>query len=279
MKERRLTVVPTGGLANRMRAIASAYALCKATNRNLKIIWQRNGELNASFSDLFKADGLVDIVEINPILFQFYYESPRKKNLFLPQILHLFSGRHWIYFINEKNAFMTEDYFLEVAQKEIKHINVMTCYPFYDRFDQEIVNKLFQPSLKVEKRIKEILKNAVPDIAIQIRRTDHTWAIENSPTSMFEKFMEKEISNNPDITIFLATDDQEIKNLFKAKYGKNIIFNPIKASRDNTEGMIDGAAELFIMSRCKKIYGSYNSSYSFFASLFGPSELIVVKQN
>lgn len=278
MTDKLLTVIPTGGLANRMLAVASAYSLSKATNRSLKIIWQKKAELNASFCDLFKHESLFDIEEINPFLYALYYDAPRKRNLFLPKFLHELSSRIWIYFINEKTSYMTDEYFLDIAQKGKKHINIMSCYPFYEKFNQEIINKIFKPSLKVEARIMEILNDSIPDKAIQIRRTDHRWSIENSPTSLFEKIMDKEISQNPNIKFFLATDDQEIKNSFKTKYGSNLIYNPRKASRNNTEGMIDGAAEMFIMSRCKQIYGSYNSTYSYFASLIGGTELKVVKK-
>lgn len=278
MNDKQLTVIPTGGLANRMLAIASAYCLSKATNRNLKIIWQKKAELNASFYDLFKDESHFDIREINPFLYALYYDSPRKKNLFVPKILHGLSSRMWIYFINGKNSYMTDEYFLDIAQKSVENINIMSCYPFYDEFNTEILNKIFKPSLKVEARIKEILNNNIPEKAIQIRRTDHSWSIENSPLSLFEKIMDKEISQNSNIKLFLATDDQEIKNALATKYRNNLIYNPIKASRDNIEGMIDGAAEMFIMSKCKQIYGSYNSTYSYFASLIGDVELTVVKK-
>jgi hypothetical protein len=59
-----LVLRPVGGLCNRMLAIASAIQLAKDSNKSLKIIWERDAMLNASFEDLFKALNLdIPIVE------------------------------------------------------------------------------------------------------------------------------------------------------------------------------------------------------------------------
>ena len=49
-----LTLVPSGGLANRMRAVASAYSLCEATGSRLQVVWFRDWALNAAFNDIFE---------------------------------------------------------------------------------------------------------------------------------------------------------------------------------------------------------------------------------
>lgn len=49
-----LTLVPAGGLANRMRAVASAYRLCLAVGSRLHVVWFRDWALNAPFVDIFE---------------------------------------------------------------------------------------------------------------------------------------------------------------------------------------------------------------------------------
>ena len=48
-----ITLIPHGGLANRMKAIAAGLRLAEAVDSQLHIIWFANKDLNAKFSDLF----------------------------------------------------------------------------------------------------------------------------------------------------------------------------------------------------------------------------------
>ena len=50
----KITFVPVGGLANRMRAVASAVMLAGKTKSELSIIWFQDWALNAPFYQLFK---------------------------------------------------------------------------------------------------------------------------------------------------------------------------------------------------------------------------------
>lgn len=278
MAERNLTVIPVGGLANRMLAMTSAYELARDTQRSLTVIWQKDAGLNASFFDLFTPlNEPIKIVSKDSLIFSLYYEIPRKKNLYVPKILHKLSRGVWIQHLSSETASLNEEFFLEKALQPVKNISVTSCYPFYDKETAGDLKKIFHPSDKVEKRIDKILSGKKPDIALQIRRTDNQWSIDHSPTFMFEEIVRREIAKNPDIIIYLATDDQDTKFLFKENFSRNIIFNPSKANRDTFEGMIDGAAEMFIMAKCHTIYGSFSSTYSYVASLLGDACLEVVK--
>ena len=50
----KITFVPVGGLANRMRAVASAVTLAAKSDSDLSIVWFQDWALNAPFSQLFK---------------------------------------------------------------------------------------------------------------------------------------------------------------------------------------------------------------------------------
>ena len=50
----KITFVPVGGLANRMRAVASAVMLAGKTKSELSLIWFQDWALNAPFYQLFK---------------------------------------------------------------------------------------------------------------------------------------------------------------------------------------------------------------------------------
>lgn len=46
----KITFVPVGGLANRMRAVASAVTLAAKSDSDLSIVWFQDWALNAPFS-------------------------------------------------------------------------------------------------------------------------------------------------------------------------------------------------------------------------------------
>ena len=53
MSENVFYMVPSGGLANRMRAVASAYWLQQQTGSRTQVIWFCDWALNAPFHQLF----------------------------------------------------------------------------------------------------------------------------------------------------------------------------------------------------------------------------------
>ena len=80
MKEKKIIIVAQGGLANRMRAIASGLVLARKTYRDLLVIWYKNEELNASFGDLFTVSNLpFEILEPSYIKYNLLYEKPIKE--------------------------------------------------------------------------------------------------------------------------------------------------------------------------------------------------------
>lgn len=123
-----------------------------------------------------------------------------------------------------------------------------------------------------------IIQGRRPGAAVQIRRTDNVDSIRRSPLACFEEAIDTTLFSRPDTIFFLATDDSETKKILSTKYPSNIIFNPREARRDTTQGIIDAAAGLLIMSECPVIYGSYWSSYSEIAALYGNTQLIVLRR-
>lgn len=85
---KRLTLVPEGGLANRMKAIASAYALCRE-NCHLQIIWFKDKGLNAGFHDIFRpipSENFAHLREARPKDY-ILNDRPRLKNLMIPRLM------------------------------------------------------------------------------------------------------------------------------------------------------------------------------------------------
>jgi hypothetical protein len=87
MKKNTITLIPYGGLANRMRAIESLVRLMQDTDVGGKAVWFKHQGLNCRFDELFQplhVQGL-EIKEAD-LLDYVLCDRPRKKNLFIPAL-------------------------------------------------------------------------------------------------------------------------------------------------------------------------------------------------
>ena len=65
MSQGTITLVPVGGLANRMKAMDAAYHLAKSCQSQLRVIWFKDQGLNCRFDQLFQhpTDSIITIRE------------------------------------------------------------------------------------------------------------------------------------------------------------------------------------------------------------------------
>ena len=79
----------------------------------------------------------------------------------------------------------------------------------------------------------------------------------------FISLIEENIRKNDKSTFFLATDDLETETTLKKKFnGRIITSQKASFSRNSEEGMQNAVVDLYCLSRTKKIYGSFRSSFS-----------------
>ena len=107
-------------------------------------------------------------------------------------------------------------------------------------------------------------------VSIHIRRTDQINSIAYSKTENFVELMNREIEANPDVKFFLATDDKEEEALLRKTFPGRIVSNENRTlRRDSLDGMYDALLDLFCLAACKKIIGSYCSSFTDTAASLG----------
>ena len=118
-------------------------------------------------------------------------------------------------------------------------------------------------------------------VGVHVRRTDHTEAIANSPLSLFADKMRQEMMEVPGTDFFVATDDEGVKReLREALPDAKLIFHDSGIiDRNSKEGICDAYIEMLALSRCRKILGSYNSTFSLLPSYIGDIPLEVVKKD
>ena len=248
----------SGGLCNRLCTIISTQIACKEKNKKLKIVWRKNTHCGCDFNDLFSNN--FDVVDTaNRIDFNCW----NRFNVFL-------SSPH-------KTMFYV-DFWFRPFQKVL-------IDPDRARFDSgvpEFYLKKFSEGLKnlkiadiVTQKIISLPKNT---IGVHIRKSDFLNKARKLNYSWFEQKMHEEIEKDYTVSFFLATDCVETKNKMIDIFGNKILYYPFNFSVDEKnfleqraykEGMQEALLDLITLSKTKKIIGSYKSSFSWIAGMWG----------
>ena len=260
----------TGGLANRMRTIATAVSACQPFNTKLHVIWNENAELNCPFGRLFEPANGFTIVEKKLV----------HRHITRPNEHHLKSAikaRIVNYLLGFNYCLSDLDHPFDLTKnlRANKNIYIKTCQRFSESHEWY---KLFKPIPAIARKIESVSKLFDENtVGVQIRRTDHGYAISHSPTTLFISEMKALLQKRPNVSFFLTTDDIEVEKELKQLFPGKIISHPKELSRITETGIQDAVADLFTLSKTSLILGSYWSSFAEVAAWMGNKPLQIVK--
>ena len=265
---------PLGGLANRMRVIASGIWLKEKLQTELTVVWNENYELNCSYNLLFEDNGAFSILKkerkYNYIKTSTQTSLTKKISTY---IVNKLIGID--YCIQESDLYKIVSKDIYEAVKKPKITYIQTCQEFGDNL---FAFQYFTPVLSIIDKIDSVTNAFTPfTIGIHIRRTDNMNYIKYSPLDLFINEMKKELGTQKDTTFFLCTDDQEVEDTIITIFGEKVITYKKKISRQTSRGMQDAVVDLYCLSKTQKILGSYWSSFAEIASRFNNIELNVLK--
>lgn len=254
---------PGSGLCNRMQALASGIELAKKLNRRCIIIWLITNDLNARFEDLFEPLqskrmitlrlGTKTFAIINYILRRiFYYVDD-----FLPDgtIVGAYYERWENSYRKNQSIYIASGENITKTKSGFEIFKVASSVLAMNDIDTEGF------------------------IGIHIRRTDNLWSVEQSPTYMFEEAIVKTLKLDKSQKFYLATDDPTEEEYLLRKFPSNIFIRKKESyKRDSVQGMQDAVLDLYNLSKCRKILGSYRSSFSTVASLWGARNLEIISK-
>lgn len=264
-----ITLIPYGGLANRMKAIEALIALTHDTNANGNVIWFKDKGLNCSFSQLFQTIKLSNIT-VKEAVFSDYLlnDRPREKNLFIPFLFEKWRFNSCLHQDDVTKKTRENFDFLKWALSN-DHCYLSACCQFYPSEPTTRFNS-FIPITELQERINKRCRNfTTHTVGIHIRRTDNIISTKESPTELFVLRMKKEIEKNKEVRFYLASDSQEEKERLIAIFGDRIFTEKKPTSRDSPEGIQEALVELYALSRTQIILGSHYSSYSETAAEIG----------
>lgn len=273
-----ITLVPLGGLANRMRAIVSGYTLALDTGMPLHVVWLRNHDLNCSFNTLFRPLGHnIALTECSKADAWAKYNVPLKRNFFLSAF---YQKRHFAPRLYDVELCRLKDDG-EALQRRVSGHNCLieSGLSFY-KTDKEWFRTLFVPTDEIAALVAQrCTAFTARTVGLHIRRTDNRVSIAESPLALFTQKIDDELSQHPDTLFYLATDSEEVKAELRSRYGARIFTSPVRADRHSTAGMKEAVVELYTLARTQHFYGSYYSSFSDLAALLTnrPADILRVK--
>lgn len=265
-----LNVIAYGGLCNRLLFLNNIIQYTQKKDVNVNCIWFKNNEIYADLNDLFY---------INNTNNNLHFKIIDTKNAFgsLQHMLYKLIRKLGVGVVNQLKLYNPND----VHNSNLKFIELIGTKLFTtgcQNFYEETIN-FFSPKEKFNVAAVNILKkcNMQKLVSMHIRRTDHTDSKRVSTDEKIFRIIEKELTNGN--FIFLACDDIEFKMKIIKKYGENqIVYQNIDiVRRDTTEAIEQALVDLICLSRGKKIYGSYASTFSYFANVLSGNELEIIK--
>ncbi len=279
--KRTIILMPRAGLGNRMRTISSFIHLKEKVNADLLVLWQPDSGLNAKYHEVFMDNPNFEVIQ-KPGKFKLLLLKRGLLNHTNPVIRkcsrlynQLIKGFVKVDGFIEQEEILKGYQFVENKVKKHQTIFVNTSSEIID-YPEGL--QTFKPSQQVTNRLKETLGNfGDSTIGFHIRRTDHRIAIANSPVELFEKKINHCLTTSKNIKFFLATDDPEVEKELKSKFKSNCIIHEKVFGRNSKAGIIDAAAEMYLLSKTKKIYGSYWSSFSIISAKISGIDYEILK--
>lgn len=237
------------GFANRVRSLVSGLCFAEDYNVSLILHWfPQSPECACRFSTVLDAETLPKTVKV------------------VPEDLYM-----------AKDVLSREDCDKQVSLWDRKTDLTWKSHGIFYR--NENWDKYLR-NLKPSSFVKEFLNRHTASvewskaIGVHIRRTDNKKAIQGSP---LESFVTKMLEL-PDAFFVVATDDKQVREVIERQFFGRCLFPATVLSRRTEEGMIQGVADFFALSKCSKILGSTASSFSDIAAIYGGINISIITQ-
>ncbi len=253
-----IIIQPIGGLCNRMRAIGSAMILAEKRGEKVQVYWKVAPELGCPFEELFEKPTAFSLVN---------YHSDYYPPKMFRQLTSRRLGNDEIRSVRTGEG-LPDDFIKTLPGR----LYIATEEHFYPNRDYSA----FVPQKRHLDKVSALTGPASHLIGVHIRRTDNKPAIGKSSTDAFLAAMEAEIAADPDVRFYLATDDLSEEKTLREHFPGRIISNEGRdLSRDSVTGIQDALVDLYSLSRCSKIIGSFYSSFTDLAADIRGIPLIV----
>ncbi|MDP1670130.1 hypothetical protein [Phaeovulum sp.] len=265
-----LTIMPGGGLCNRLYALHSAIRLSADLGQPLRVFWRFGPEFGCR---------LEDVIEVPPEVAQ----------IFSSDRLHRSTGKrlaeNWMRLTQrppilgalqprEVEAMIAAGFDFRSLGRQ-KHIAIRSWSLFYPGEGNFYP---FRPVPHLAARVAALTEGFSATVGVHIRRTDHKPSIAHSPTELFLARMRQLVEEDLDTTFFVATDAaDEMARLEAAFPGRIRRAAPRSLARAAREGIEGAVVDLYALAATQRVLGSFASTFSHAAGKLGgiPVEVMV----
>lgn len=302
-----LLVKGKAGLGNRILAVLESILYAKITHRQLVVDWSDYAYSNDNenvFHKFFIAQGIRD-TSIIPSESSIYPQVWRKNlNKSVNEVIDLYDGgekdRH-------RNPKIWQKYTIDIADTNYNE-DILVRWAYFHQLsklrrhfkndfkylaplnDADILKKTFYYNLEIHpniiQRVDEFKKkhfHRQQIIGVHVRYTDL-----KNPYDKYYRIINEFLQKNPDIIIFIATDNQHIEKEFKTKYTNVIATNKwypkdessLHQNRncpDRFENGVQALVDICLLSECDYLIYDTTSTFAFIAKLLSniPEENII----
>jgi hypothetical protein len=282
LEKKKFYINTKNGLSNRLRALASAYNIAKATNRQLIVIWIPDFHCEAKFGDLFKLNYLFTGVE-------FVDEESQINTGSMLEYIICEEDNRYEYLKRDKIIYdydVNKDKYID--DESPNDIYVSSACVLNNKHTNWLKESFFLRNLEVTDEIAEKIfsfgydNNIYNAIGIHIRmgQSPETYPHEDisfyceeskkcvikwrshSHWSIFEKEMDKIISENPNQVFFLCCDNEEAYYQLKKLNKYRLIYTEKKLFDRSIEQVKTAIIDIELLSKTKYILGSNWSSFT-----------------
>ncbi len=238
---------PCGGLCNRMRVLVSAINLARDAGAVLRVVWKNDSHLSCRFDELFGMPS--GVMSIHHVADGFVYRAANYL------VCRSFPNRFEQAEVEEMMA--GDGDFLGLVRKG--RVFVRTYSNFYRGGDFSLLQPVF-PILDI---VKGYGLDRRTTVGVHIRRTDHDISKTYSPTDLFIEAMKKELKGRPETVFFVATDSPDVETALRNSFpGKILLHKKSSLNRSEPIAIKDALVDLYALANCRKLIGSYRSSFT-----------------
>lgn len=243
----------------------------------ITILWiLRKEELNCSFESLFLPMSNCRVKNVKDNLFwrTFIWTALHKK-IFIKGFKLSFITDKYIRDNFETGYFDIKPDIGNLLAK-FKQNTIVCCGKFYPYTVRHIQQLHAVPAI-IERVDKFLDEHRIDNyIGIHIRQTDNIPAIELSPIQLFKKKVVATI--NAGNKIVLCTDSYLVQEELVSQYPQHVFTSEGIKDRTSPEGIQNAFVEMIVLSKAKKIYASYGSTFSLTAAEIGQIPIEILKK-
>lgn len=264
-----LEIQVCAGFANRLRALVSA--MCAAED-----VVPLNPDGSRPVSLIVS---WISEMNIHTAPFEFLFDSGS-----LPRWVRIEDGRvlahsGW----NRATLVLSQDDWTSLLERmgQKRPLRIKSYAHFYKASPERWLGylRMLKPSEMIQSMVDDVVSSVLPGttsiVGVHIRRGDNKKSTEESPSELFWSAMAK---YEPSVCFYLATDSNEERLEACRRFPDRILVgSETILSRNDPFGCREGVVDFFCLSRCSEILGSYYSSFSEMAALYGDVPLTIMK--